>query len=436
MLAYTGHRPVLAGRFIAPCPPDEPNQGIVRLGDQKMKLAGNIAITSNGAYAITTPLAAAQNGFHVVTPLPSGTSTVVAGAFNGSSQRMTDDATVLSPETTAITLADRNGFTRVLQTQHPISEALIDRSGKTIFYVKPSIGPYDVAASLSAIDVATGHETLLAQALYVFSPSATADGSTILVGLAVNGSNQLFLTGLTSGGVMTKVTNESDGIVSAVISGDGRVAYAVTGGSRLLRIDVPSGTVTELAPSTPQVAGVYLNGVVAGQPLTDAAVGSVLDLVVSGTITEADFCGHPGTIVPGSGLRIQMPFDVPIGKCRVIVRSNSPFENAFDLQIVQYDPHFTGFPTSFAGTALPGQTIVVYMVGLGAVDSDHQVAQGFGCTFDSVPAAIPYAGLAPGIPGVYQINITVPNLSPRDASLVCGWSGGYTDSTSVRLGPP
>src|SRR5581483_8703270 len=81
--------------------------------------------------------------------------------------------------------------------------------------------------------------------------------------------------------------------------------------------------------------------------------------------------------------------------------------------------------------AVKGETIQIYLTGLGAVTpavadgaagrsaplSTTNVPASNNCADNSIcvliagqPAAVSYAGLAPGLPGVYQINAQVPSM--------------------------
>jgi hypothetical protein len=46
-----------------------------------------------------------------------------------------------------------------------------------------------------------------------------------------------------------RLTSEDAGVVEAVVSGDGRIVYAVTGAMRVLRIDIPAGAIRDLTPT-------------------------------------------------------------------------------------------------------------------------------------------------------------------------------------------
>jgi uncharacterized protein (TIGR03437 family) len=85
----------------------------------------------------------------------------------------------------------------------------------------------------------------------------------------------------------------------------------------------------------------------------------------------------------------------------------------------------SAMPSGVARPARPGDTIVLYGVGFGAVTPDPgagNIVQGgnslvfpFQVFFGGVPGAVSYAGLAPGMIGLYQFNVVVPNTPPGDA---------------------
>jgi uncharacterized protein (TIGR03437 family) len=86
-------------------------------------------------------------------------------------------------------------------------------------------------------------------------------------------------------------------------------------------------------------------------------------------------------------------------------------------------------PGAIAGVASrrarPGEAITLYGIGLGPVTpaiSAGQIAQGtnssslpFQISIGGAAASLSYAGLAPNVVGLYQFNLTVPNIPPGDA---------------------
>lgn len=64
---------------------------------------------------------------------------------------------------------------------------------------------------------------------------------------------------------------------------------------------------------------------------------------------------------------------------------------------------------SSSSPAEVGETLVVYLTGLGAVDAKGNVTNAITSTIDGVPADIAYAGTGSLVGGAYQMNVTVPN---------------------------
>ncbi len=334
VFGYTASRFVIVNPF---CSPAEPNQGIVGQLGRTARLDGNLALSPNGRYAITTTFVGLTDDFHTVTDLSSGASVIVAGAFNGSSRRVANDGTILTPKPSAVILTDRTGLTRVLPSKWTVDDAIIDPAGAKVVYVT-RLGP-NSPARLSIINVQTGNESDLTTGFVITNPLISADASTILYTSAESGPLQLFSIGI-GGNNGRQVTHEKDAIVSAVVSGDGLLAFAVTSTSRLLRIDAASGATTELVAATPLILAANR----AATPTTPiAAVGSLMQLAGSGLdgSAELSLCGRPVTLMQDRA-RFQVPWDLPEGSCSLVVSSGSPFESGIDLEVKQYDPRFAG----------------------------------------------------------------------------------------------
>jgi uncharacterized protein (TIGR03437 family) len=81
--------------------------------------------------------------------------------------------------------------------------------------------------------------------------------------------------------------------------------------------------------------------------------------------------------------------------------------------------------SNFARPPRPGETIILYGVGFGTVTpdpgagnivaNDNGLIMPFQVFFAGKPAAVSYAGLAPGTIGLYQFNVVVPDTTPGDA---------------------
>lgn len=428
VFAYTASRPLPGFRL---CPAVETNQAVIGLPGRQVKLDGTITLSPNGRYAITTPLAASLSSFHVVTDLASGTSIAVAGAFAGPPQRVTDAAAIVTPSGMAIVLTDRDGATRLVQTRYLVNDVIVDPSGKTLVYVTalaPDRAGAVQAGRISAIDLATGRETQLTTNFAPGNPVITSHADTVFftdVNLSSPGS-QLYAIAADGTG-LRQVSHEPDGIDSATVSANGLVAYVVTRGARLVRIDVPSGASTELAPATPLIDAAY----VAFTRTTVAPAGSWVTILGAGLAStrRLTLCGQPLPVVSATTVQFQVPLTFQEGPCQLVAETDSPLEHAIDLAVQKLVPQFMPvlLHQNLSGTitqtapARPGEVIVAYMTGLGPVDDNSQVMAGFTCRVGSVATNVPYAGAAPGYPGYYQINIVVPNVYPGSESLSCGW---------------
>lgn len=97
-------------------------------------------------------------------------------------------------------------------------------------------------------------------------------------------------------------------------------------------------------------------------------------------------------------------------------------------------------PSGVARPARPGDTIILYGVGFGAVTpdpgagnivaNDNSLIMPFQVFIGGMPAAVSYAGLAPGMIGLYQFNVVVPDTAPGDA-VPLTFSVGPSDGQQV-----
>jgi uncharacterized protein (TIGR03437 family) len=91
--------------------------------------------------------------------------------------------------------------------------------------------------------------------------------------------------------------------------------------------------------------------------------------------------------------------------------------------------------------AKPGDRITIYGVGFGPVkpdipagqlvEQDNELVSSFNISFDGTPATVTYAGLAPTYVGVYQFNVTVPNVAASDMMPVTFTLGGASGTQTL-----
>ena len=324
---------------------------------------------------------------------------------------------------------------------------------------------------LIAYDVASGTETVLATAppstpnafgqyTPYFSPWITNDGRTILFeSQDSNGVPQAFLI-QTDGSNLRQLTHVLEGVSDATLSGYGNIAYAATPQARLVRIDVASGTVTELSPPSAQVSSI-----------STPALGSLAQLSGHGlnaaTAVYLNDKSVPLYLKSDTAAVFQIPWEASTASpalVRVTDNSNSPLEGTLSVPLAAVSPSFLPFGTTYGQIplavhqhsnslvtadhpAVVGEIITLYMTGLGPVTGAVQtgvpaplkplerVVNPFTCTVGFagfspgefvVNAPVLFAGLAPGLVGVYVMNVQVPPVP----------SGANPDTASLSCSPP
>jgi uncharacterized protein (TIGR03437 family) len=239
----------------------------------------------------------------------------------------------------------------------------------------------------------------------------------------------------------------------------------------------PGGPTAGCAATTPAVTSVRSAGDFGGS--TTFASGSWLEIKgsqLSGTTRSwagADFNGPnaplslDGVSVAINGRRafvgyisptqinVQAPADTANGPLNLTVTRGDCPSSAFSVQkaaiaggllapsvfniggtqyiaaLYQDGFTFVGAPGLIAGVpfraAAPGDTITLYGIGFGDVApsippgtivSTENTLRGLTISFGSTPATVTYAGLAPNAVGLYQFNLTVPNVDTGDHRIV------------------
>jgi uncharacterized protein (TIGR03437 family) len=185
-------------------------------------------------------------------------------------------------------------------------------------------------------------------------------------------------------------------------------------------------------------------------PLANTLAGTS---VIIGGIQAPLFFVSPGQV------NAQIPFELTPGQpYQIIVNANGALTTPDSLQSAIVAPGVAALPTGWANAqhssdgslitdaspARPGEFIVMYLAGMGLTDTP--VASGAGApsnplartqsppsvTLDSVPVPFLFAGLTPGLAGLYQINIQIP-AAARDGDLTLVVNQGDFQGGSVIL---
>jgi len=318
---------------------------------------------------------------------------------------------------------------------------------------------------LWSYDVASGQSTKLAEialgtalGISQFQPSISNDGSRLLYRLArADGAGfdaviRDFNTGSTT--VIAQILPSS---ANLVISGDGKSAWVHRIDGRLVRIAIDSLQATEIPgrhawmveQDGAEVAGSY-HHLYGGAFAPDNTSGPPVDLTV-----KLAGLAFPLLTANTSELDVQIPWEATsFGQYPMVLHSaSSPFESVLTLNLEPATPTFerTGLPrdgqrniivahqdfhglVTQADPALPGEFVHAYMTGLGgtqpqpptgSVPTNLSNAMRPLCWL--VPPAQPqettavtFAGLAPGLIGIYQVDIAIPaDFAAPEAQLSC-----------------
>jgi uncharacterized protein (TIGR03437 family) len=170
----------------------------------------------------------------------------------------------------------------------------------------------------------------------------------------------------------------------------------------------------------------YISGTqVNVQAPADAATGSVPVTVTNCAGTSASVAAQKAALAAG----ILAPASFNVGGKQYAVAQ-------FD------DLTFVGNPNLIAGAAFrpakPGDSIVIYGIGFGEVTppsapgvivaAQNQI-DGLTIAFGNTPATIAYGGLSPGVVGLFQFNVTVPDIPDGDSQIHFNVRGTSTSQT-------
>jgi uncharacterized protein (TIGR03437 family) len=343
---------------------------------------------------------------------------------------------------------------------------------------------YDGSVTISGSSLPADNRVIDVALNVTSSPIAQASSSALSFDIAQGAQSQTSNVAVTNAGqgtltvsgVTATAANSGTWLTAATISG----GLSVTANPSGLSPDTYTGTVTVasnsvtgnivipvqlvIAAQGPPVAsagGVVNNGTFAsGDPLAQGDIAAVFgtqftyDAPTSATaLPLQDTLDNVQVLVNGAAAPVyytsagQINFEIPIkaatGSGTVQVVRNGTAGNLVYVDINAQVPRFIlydggyGIMTSAAGALVGtpsspvsiGDTIVIYMIGLGptsplvqsgtaspstpdlaTVSGTTQVCFGIETPFYQAPCAKPlFAGLTPGFVGLYQVNVTIPS---------------------------
>src|ERR1035437_58632 len=451
-------------------------------GGADIMLPGDPVLSRNGRYvllssSIRPDFIADRSG--IVTVLLVDLATAKQTAYRawafGSpvAQQVADDGTVLLSTPSGLALG-RDG--QLTSLGIGASFGLINSTGTSILY-----SPYYGGSPLYAYTVAGGASTLLAETFAGFSfVIASDDGSAIAYAVAAPPNTWQIWLVRSDGSGRRQLTSFPEGASPVAISGDGKIVFArtgndATGNNRIVRIDVASGQQTEIVPAMP---GPFYSAIVLqtvrgglaqfgwlGLHLTTSAAPQPFPLSLGGlTVRIAGVPVPMASVEDGGRFWFQVPWDLPDGYSDMVVEG--PYLDAGLFAVgASLVPVPAGFYTMHdysSGTVTFGRDIIVafhqdfatlvadtkrpkageilhlYAQNLGAVSAPPPMGQAataaplstlaasVACVVNlpangsGASAGVLFAGLAPGMFGVYQLDLRLPGLAGSGwATLAC-----------------
>ncbi len=367
-------------------------------------------------------------------------------------------------------LIGSTGVTEIRDLPGTAAEPAIDSAGKLV--VLTVSHPVNFRRSLHVVNLVDGRHQALGTPGEAdsHSPSLSADGQRVLYLSDVSGQPQAYIMP-TSGGPPRQITNDRSGVIGAVLSGDGKVAWYFSGEARLYQVHLDTGEVLERLGRTPQireVTGAVAGSIstIAGSGLSDGVytaqsfplprslggvsvtVNGVESPLFSVSPTQIQF-QVPSQMAPGAEAEVKTtasssPFvarlrfaaETVFGRGRFLLNPQSPaYGGAFNVYAVHED--WSALVT-YSAPAASGEIVHVYGANLGPLDAPkpldgspaptnpaartiHPItchADVFaGLNYLRFPMPVHFSGLAPGLVGIYQLDVQVPQNTYRVSSL-------------------
>jgi uncharacterized protein (TIGR03437 family) len=469
LVAYTGVRACYGG---SGCVGVQTAQGTLADSSGKALLSniGYVNLSPNAQYAL---FFARNTFFNQVPPtelisLATGARTAIAHWIGPQARRrVANDGTVAMVDAGAVRLWQVTG-----------EQTLTGVSVPSTSYAEPLlfIGAdarrlvYQTSRGLARYDRTAAAEEILTTA----APSSVSiDDNATVVAYVDPTDSQIYLAA-----PPRQLTHEAEGIAEVALSGDGRVAYAVTLLGRLLRIEVASGAVLEIVPRTAWLANSTLSSLIGDVIVSPGSLISMTGLGLSASSdaaapplprTLADVRVRIGGMdaviqsVSPDTIWFQVPWELPAQEAArfEFLSGDSPFETGPATVSVQtlapqafatvdttngYGIYYVAVHQDWSGLVTPespahsGEFITLYFNGLGPVtpavatgeaapaENLARVTGPFRCQFwDSTPndSQIYFAGLAPGMVGVYQVSLQVPaGMRTSPVGIVCDFGDG------------
>ncbi|MFN7925697.1 MAG: hypothetical protein U0Q16_36695 [Bryobacteraceae bacterium] len=276
---------------------------------------------------------------------------------------------------------------------------------------------------------------------------ALGAGAQIFAGVQVGTANQLSLTHGIFAGVRLPPTSGTGVHLSSIGS--------------IPNTDSPFPQLPRIAPG----AAIALAGSDLA-PRTAAAKGSPVPFELAGVKVKIDGSAVPILMVSNQQIHVLVPFQLAAEQASIQVDNNGRLSNTILASVGSTNPaafrpedpavlppvaHSDSTPVSDSTPARSGEAIVLYARGLGAVEPPVAIHEPAPATppsrvtdreiqvlFDGKPGQLSFAGLAPGLTGVYKIDVKIPAIAPPSgrASVAIRTSDAFFDVLEIPIARP
>jgi uncharacterized protein (TIGR03437 family) len=407
-------------------------------GRAALTAGGKVFLSRNGKRAMGFSVAIEGQTSFLLYDLSSGSALPVSGVgslgYNFCS--LADDGTALIAGPPGLFVYRTTGGGQPIGTYGArIASAVIDAAGALIVW-EDSEGLH----ALRTLDL-TKPVSFAVSGWLDSQPHISDDGNRIMFLSTPAAANdpQVFVMPANGAG-RQRVTAEPDGIARAVLSGNGQVVWALTRTGRLLKIDIPTGTRTQF--TAPLAA--FLNGLSSSAGGAPGQIISLAASVMPGERVEITVQGQPAPVVSVEPQQVvfQIPWAASPSSGRdyetVTLRKPDSPSWSGDKTSVYVD---ATRPALLASVHQDFRALITGLNPARAGEIIHFYASGFGPVTPPVPDGTPapsaplsrtvnpvtcdilhgtatdmevlFAGLAPGLVGIYQIDVRLPNQLPE-----------------------
>ena len=477
VFSYTEYQGCIGGSFCITHPTMSDSPLSVGGKAYGTPFAGEAQISRNGRYvynALLFPVSSFPAGNNTVELHDLQTGTTVRPPVQPASSRqaVTSDGRVLGfdPQTRALILWGPQGGQSLTTSEQPAIAIINDAGTWVVYQTVQTLATYH----LRALQLSSGRDVLLASSATGFDASISNDGNLVTY-LAVPGIAQVtqVFTIHPDGTGKAPLTSFPLEVDEAVIAGGGGTVFAVTG-SRVVAVDSQTGAVRELIGPTP-VCNAGFDELIPGSILPIRGYGMAdstkvapvpLPFELDGVRVLAGGAPLPILSISPSEVWFQVPFELATGATISVGLDNSSVFagcRAVVVPVVQRDPYFFdsgmliaahqdwGSLVASSSPAQPGEVIHAYAVGLGAVtpalatgipappDRLFWLAAPFDCHvgygMDGQPLPVEFAGLAPGMIGIYQVDIKMADVAGSTGWIFvnCGTPGNALERSGGGL---